>query len=259
MKSREQRSKTVSPEFRVVSRVFPVPFVNSRGFRIGNYHVIVNKDNLPFNSIDEANHFLYNLFDWAAYQGTPKNEKVKKRDTNSFFSNKQTDLTAFTPIKYPDVEQQKSLEMEQALMREENKRLRDNLRTLQNKIAEITGDVGDPELRKKLKELIGKEIAAELQRVGTTQEKTKKKQQVLSESLNAIGEIEDNEESFRPLYQKPLKEGGSKIKKSKNFPLDLILIYKIPKKSTISSKHNKKHNKNHKTYKNKTRKNYKIK
>lgn len=254
-KSRTQRSKTVSPEFRVVSRVLPVPFVNSKGFRIGSYHVIVNKDNLPFNSIDEANHFLYNLFDYAAYQGMPKSDKTKRRSINSFFANKQTDLTAFTPIKYPDEEQQKILEMEQALLREENKRLRDNLRTLQNKIAEITGDVGDPELRSKLKDLIKQKISEEVRTITTEQEKVKKEQQVLAESLNAIGELEDRVESFRPLYQKA--KGGKKV--SSKFPLDFILVYKIPKKTKTSFKHKKKHNKNRKTYKNKTRKNYKLK
>lgn len=216
MSSGTKRSKTISPEVRVVSRVLPTPFVNSKGFRIGDYHVLVNKDSLPFNGIDQANYYLYNLFDYASYQGMPKGEE--ERDVKSFFPHKQSEVKVFTPIRYPDLEQQKILQMEQSLLKEENKRLRQNMRTLQNKLAEITGDVGDPELRKKLRKLLEKEISEETTTFTTKEDKEKKTQQILSESLNAIGELEDNVESFRPLF--PKARGGktkrfNKLKKIK--------------------------------------------
>ena len=47
-------SATKSPEFEIESKVYPLPFVNSKGFRIGNYKVFVNTDLLPFTGLLKA-------------------------------------------------------------------------------------------------------------------------------------------------------------------------------------------------------------
>ena len=192
--------------FEVTSKVFPSPFTNSKGFRIGDYKVAVNPNVLPFNGIDQANHYLYNLFDYATYQGTPQTNRKQERDINSFFKSKNTQLEAFVPIKYPDPEKAKVIQAEQEQLREENKKIRENFRKLQNELVEI-GFSGNPEQREKIRESIEKEIEKETD----AKDGSDQKQAVLAEYLNAIDEVESGSKGFVPPFLTTLREkkGGT--------------------------------------------------
>ena len=45
-------------------KIYPVPFKNRMGFRIGNINTVLNKKVLPFKSTDQVDHFLYNFFNY---------------------------------------------------------------------------------------------------------------------------------------------------------------------------------------------------
>lgn len=173
----------------VVSKVFPLPFVNSKGFRIGDYKISVDTTNLPFTPIDQVNHYLYNLFDYSSYQGIPKMTRKDERDINTFFSHKKTELEAFKPIKYPDSKKEKYIQKEQELLKKENQKIRENMRKIQNELTEM-GVIGDPAKREKIKQKIEAEIDEE------SKEGVDKKETILSEYLNAIDEVEHGSEGF---------------------------------------------------------------
>jgi hypothetical protein len=203
--------KTRSPDFEITSKVFPLPFVNSKGFRIGDYKVYVNTDMLPFSGTDQANHFLLNLFDYVNYEGTPVDPK-NKRDISDFFKSTNHKFDAFTPIKYPDESQTAFLEQQQEENAKEYKRLRERSRLFMNELAEM-GKAGDPVQRAQYKTEIDKILKGidDDSTITTDEEKVKKKQVVLSEYLNAIDELENKVKGdFKPLFQEsfPTDETG---------------------------------------------------
>jgi len=81
-------------------KLYPVPYVNNQGYRIGNYHIEFDtkKSPLPFSSFDQVDHFLINLFDYA--KKVPKNKKPTKDFNEQFFKHKKKKLVLFKPIKY---------------------------------------------------------------------------------------------------------------------------------------------------------------
>jgi hypothetical protein len=81
-------------------KLYPVPYVNNQGYRIGNYHIEFDtkKSPLPFSSFDQVDHFLINLFDYA--KKVPKNKKPTKDFNKQFFKYKYKKLVLFKPIKY---------------------------------------------------------------------------------------------------------------------------------------------------------------
>ena len=170
----------------VISKVFPTPFVNSKGFRIGDYKVAVDTTALPFTNTDQVNHYLYNLFDYTNYQGIPKMTRKQERETESFFNAKKTKFEAYKPIKYPDAKKAKYIEKEQKILQEENLKIRENMRKIQNELAEM-GFSGDPVKRAEIRNAIEAEIGKDKD----------KKETILSEYLNAIDEVEQGDKPFK--------------------------------------------------------------
>ena len=220
-------SATKSPEFEIESKVFPLPFVNSKGYRIGDYQVYVNTDLLPFNGLDQANHFLYNLFDYVNYEGTPV-DKNNKKDIQQFFNSTKHKFKAFTPIKYPDTSRTTFLEKQQMENEKEYKHLRERARLFMNELAEMGKD-GDPAKRAELKSKIEQELVPIDALSISPEDIQRKKQVVLSEYLNAIDELEHGiRGDTTPLFNKalskdnegkvfiPINRGGGKKKKRKN-------------------------------------------
>jgi hypothetical protein len=220
-------SATKSPEFEIESKVYPLPFVNSKGFRIGNYKVFVNTDLLPFTGLDQANHFLYNLFEYVNYEGTPV-EKNNKKDIEQFFNSENEKLKVFTPIKYPDESRSTFMEQQQMENEKDYKHLRERARLFMNELAEM-GKAGDPDKRAVIKEKIKLELDFIDGETGTNDEKERKKQVILREYLNAIDELENGlREDFKPLFSEaqaknnegkvfiPISRGGGKKKRNKN-------------------------------------------
>jgi hypothetical protein len=196
----------------------------------------VNTDLLPFSGLDQANHFLFNLFDYVNYEGTPV-AKGEKKDIRNFFNNKKEKFKAFTPIKYPDKSRTTFLEQQQLENEREYKHLRERARLLTNELAEM-GKAGDPDMRDKIKKKIVEEIEKEFEEeyknkrhTGTPEEGDKLKQDRLREYLNAIDEIEHGlgGENTKPLFNGYFSNGnfegmshlqpgstGGKKKKRKN-------------------------------------------
>lgn len=85
----------------VKTKLFPMPFVNSQGFRIGNYTVVVNKDILPLSSSDQVDHFLFNFFNYLKNEGIPESDP-KHKPVKAFFVNKTDNIYNFKNIKYVD-------------------------------------------------------------------------------------------------------------------------------------------------------------
>jgi len=90
-----------NPEIKeyISSKLYSLPYINGKGYRIGNHIVYINKDKLPFSSFDQVDNFLINLFNYA--------EEVKKSRTTTtkefnkkFFKNYKIPVVKFKPIKY---------------------------------------------------------------------------------------------------------------------------------------------------------------
>ena len=239
---------TKSPDFEIESKVYPLPFVNSKGFRIGNYKVFINTDLLPFTGVDQADHYLLNLFDYVNYEGTPV-EKDKKKDISQFFNSTNHKFKAFTPIKYPDESRSTFLERQQIENEKEYKHLRERARLFMNELAEM-GKAGDPVKRKEIKDKIKSELDSINNETGTTnEEKERQKQVILSEYLNAIDELEHGlKEDFKPLFNEALSkdnEGKSIIEPTN------VGGKKKKRKNNLRSSQKKKGKRKNKTLKNK--------
>jgi hypothetical protein len=81
-------------------KLYPVPYVNNQGYRIGNYHIEFDTKNspLPFSSFDQVDHFLINLFKYA--KEVPNNKKATKEFNKQFFKHNTKKIVLFKPIKY---------------------------------------------------------------------------------------------------------------------------------------------------------------
>lgn len=117
-------SKT-EPEPNIKTKLYSLPYVNDKGYRVGNYMVVVNTDNLPFSSFDEVDHYIYNLFNYAKNEGLAGKNWDKKRsydshgklvdingnvtiyqdafvkkDLKEFFKHRNENIVSYIPIKY---------------------------------------------------------------------------------------------------------------------------------------------------------------
>jgi hypothetical protein len=67
--SEEQKKQEQSDDIEqyIKLKLYPIPYVNDKGYRIGNYHIEFDTKNnpLPFSSFDQVDHFLINLFKYA--------------------------------------------------------------------------------------------------------------------------------------------------------------------------------------------------
>jgi len=81
-------------------KLYPIPYVNDKGYRIGNYHIEFDtkKNPLPFSSFDQVDHFLINLFKYA--KEVPNNKEPTADFNKKFFKHYKKDVVLFKPIKY---------------------------------------------------------------------------------------------------------------------------------------------------------------
>jgi hypothetical protein len=85
-------------------KIYPVPFKNRMGFRIGNINTVLNKKVLPFKSTDQVDHFLYNFFNYLKYEGGPKDERSiddRKNAIAKFFKNHEEKVYSYVPLTDP--------------------------------------------------------------------------------------------------------------------------------------------------------------
>ena len=94
----EKQEEVKDIEQYITMKLFSVPYVNDKGYRIGNYHIVIDKKNLPFSDFDQVDHFLVNLFNYA--KEVPDNKRPTKEFNKKFFKNHKKDVVLFTPIKY---------------------------------------------------------------------------------------------------------------------------------------------------------------
>jgi hypothetical protein len=240
-----------TPELNVYSRVFPHPFVNSKGYRIGNWHVIVDTSKLPFNSIDEANHFLYNLFEYVNYEGTPKTSKEMERAITDFFKYKETKLPAFTPIRYPDEEEQKFKKMQKELLDKENAKMRANLRRLRNELAGVGYGTKEYEENKKLREELTEEIEKKFIDASGKPKPKEENQKLLAAYAEAIEDEDDKLSGNVPIFEpEKWKEDGTKFPMTAK-PVNKAAMKGGKRKSTNGSIKNRKWRKGKKNNKTK--------
>jgi len=81
-------------------KLYSIPYVNDKGYRIGNYHIEFDTKNspLPFSSFDQVDHFLINLFKYA--KEVPNNKEPTAAFNKKFFKNYPKQVVLFKPIKY---------------------------------------------------------------------------------------------------------------------------------------------------------------
>ena len=196
IKNQSKRLKS-QKEFRITSKVYPLPYVNSKGYRIGNYELTVDSDKLPFSAEDQANHYLYNLLDYVKNESSMdislKKTKKKEKTVRDFFKNKGNKFTTFTPIIYPNPEKEKFLKEEKKHLKEENREIRENLKKIREELLDF-GNTKDENLHQRLKD----DIIKEFDKINNDKElddieKQKKIQKTISEYLDIIDEIENDD------------------------------------------------------------------
>jgi hypothetical protein len=171
------------PPVEIVTRIFPTPYVNSKGYRIGDFHLIMDQEKLPFHTHDQVDSFLHNLNEYVSYEGTPQNSRKIKKTIRDFFKSEEVRLTAFQPINYPNPAEAEHLKRQEDILRIENKRLRENLKKLNRDLLELTGKVEDTQLRK--------DIIDEIEKRLKTSNDINRKREVLAAYLGAIEDEED--------------------------------------------------------------------
>jgi hypothetical protein len=171
------------PPVQIVTRIFPTPYVNSKGYRIGDFHTILDQEKLPFHTHDQVDSFLHNLNEYVSYEGTPQNSRKIKKTIRDFFKSEEVRLTAFQPINYPNPAEAEHLKRQEDILRIENKRLRENLKKLNRDLLELTGKVEDTQLRK--------DIIDEIEKRLKTSNDINRKREVLAAYLGAIEDEED--------------------------------------------------------------------
>jgi len=101
-------------------KLYPIPYVNDKGYRIGNYHIEFDTKNspLPFSSFDQVDHLLINLFKYA--KEVPNNKDPTADFNRKFFKHKTKQIVLFKPIKYRKQTKAEKEEEAEKKPREEN-------------------------------------------------------------------------------------------------------------------------------------------
>jgi hypothetical protein len=99
-KQKEEEKQSDDIEQYIKLKLYPIPYVNDKGYRIGNYHIEFDtkKNPLPFSSFDQVDHFLINLFKYA--KKVPKNKDPTEKFNKQFFKHHTQKVVLFKPIKY---------------------------------------------------------------------------------------------------------------------------------------------------------------
>jgi len=66
-------------EMDINSKIFYTPFDNSKGFKIGDFRIIIDKKKIPYLSTDQVDHYLYNLFKYVQEVPTADLSSIIKR------------------------------------------------------------------------------------------------------------------------------------------------------------------------------------
>ena len=89
------------------AEAYGIPYINNKGYRIGNYLIRVDKDKLPFSDTDQVNAYLHGLFEYVKavpskdidgngnYKYVPSSEFIK-----DFYQRYPYEAHKITPIKY---------------------------------------------------------------------------------------------------------------------------------------------------------------
>lgn len=136
-------------------RYYTVPNPNSRGTYISDFDIIVDKSNMPFNSLDQVDHFLTNFI------GLAENEKLKpgdknKKDASLFFSNIEKNIPAsFHTIKRPIPE----VKVDEEVSEPSKNELKNKIKVLENKNMELKENLDQyREPRESWSELIDRNV-----------------------------------------------------------------------------------------------------
>jgi len=96
----------------IKAKMFDIPYVNSKGYMVGNYKVKIDRDNLPFTSYDEVDHYLINTFNYV--RKVPYTKKDLKEFNKEFFKHNENVVSWFKPIKYRKQTVEEAEEAEEA-------------------------------------------------------------------------------------------------------------------------------------------------
>ena len=95
----------------ITTKIYPTKYRNRKGFKIGNMKIGFDTTNMPFNSMDEVDHYLNELFKYVNFMRTdtkPSGDNlVKKRENIRSFLKATKIQHVFAPPHTPpdDVEQ----------------------------------------------------------------------------------------------------------------------------------------------------------
>jgi len=213
--------KKSAESFKVIQRLLPVSYLNSKNNRIGEIQTFI-QGKLPTDSVSGVNYLLYNIFEYA-------NDKDKDtKDINDYFPHYDTDKE-FKVINYKSEEEQKIEEKERKESYEEMKKLFDNLKIVKDGIGDIIDSKNDTEFIE-IKEEIEKRFRAidESDKNDFEKEKMKRREiflysklifdklENLNEELNKVGNFTDKSKIIKKneiiKRIKKTKKGGKKYK-----------------------------------------------
>jgi len=212
-KTEKKVLKESSEGLKVIQRLLPISYLNSKKNRIGEIQTFI-KGELPTDNLSGVNYLLYNIFKYA-------NDKDKDtKDINDFFPHYDTDKE-FKVINYKSEEEQKIEELERKESYKEMKKLFDNLKIVKDGIGDII-EANDDTKSIEIKEEIEKRFRAidESDKSDFEKEKMKRKEiflysklifdklENLNEEFNKVGKFTDKSK-----ITKKIKKGGKKCKK----------------------------------------------
>lgn len=95
----EPKKEKLDGQIDIITKVSP--FIgegpNRKGFNVGDFKVIVDSDNLPFNSMDQVDKFLSDLIKFTGdYSKTPKDKENQKGKDYYIYHPK---VMSFIPVK----------------------------------------------------------------------------------------------------------------------------------------------------------------
>lgn len=98
----EEKKQEDDIEHYIKLKLYSIPYVNDKGYRIGNYHIEFDTKNnpLPFSSFDQVDHFLINLFKYAKEVPNKDKKLTTEQFNKKFFKHHKKDVVLFKPIKY---------------------------------------------------------------------------------------------------------------------------------------------------------------
>uniref|UniRef100_A0A6C0LC50 Uncharacterized protein n=1 Tax=viral metagenome TaxID=1070528 RepID=A0A6C0LC50_9ZZZZ len=101
-KQKEEKKPDNDINHYIKLKLYSIPYVNNKGYRIGNYHIEFDTKNspLPFSSFDQVDHFLINLFKYAKEVPNKDKNLTTEQFNKKFFKHYKKDVVLFKPIKY---------------------------------------------------------------------------------------------------------------------------------------------------------------